>query len=515
MNNLDNKITEIMNKDVGIPEKFKTNIKNTINNCTNNTRKYNTLRRVKKIIIASLIGVSSLTVYAATTKNSNLRNMGFLKLSENYEENAVEINKTIENEYFTLTLESMAGDNAYIVAEYKIKLKEKAIEEFGEVPYNKDLGEYQLSFVDSIFVNSEKCNRIAHVEKISESEYYYSQVINVMDIKESNMNLELCFKSLYIGNYNEKNKIDVNKKIQLDVKANKTNKAVVNEQQIDKDKKVIIEGIFNTKFETYIKAQEITENITYGEYSGYHGVGTTYDSFVVANKDGNVIPYQVYDGTTAGKTIYVKDENGEMKEEGTSIIKESDEIKIVENFIIIIGKDKDLKEVKVTPIETSLYNDRNSEEEEAYNKAKWYKIVEGDTKYTAKSGLGGTFIVNRIIIDDENIIFDYEKQGLIGNEFDIIIRKNNGTMNYIHPSKTEIKGLDSEENRIIFSRYSEMRVGAIEGEYENISDVSQYEFTLLFGSKNKTIGEEVDLTIPEEDETIDTFKNVKILDTNS
>lgn len=53
MNNLDNKITEIMNKDVDIPEKFKTNVKNTIDNCTNNTRKHNTLRKVKKIIIAS------------------------------------------------------------------------------------------------------------------------------------------------------------------------------------------------------------------------------------------------------------------------------------------------------------------------------------------------------------------------------------------------------------------------------------------------------------------------------
>ncbi len=517
MDNLDKVITEVVTRDIELTEEYKDNIENAIYQCTHNIKKYNILSKIKKIIIASLIGVSSLTVYAATSKNFNFKNMGLLKLNQNYEESAVEINKTIENEYFTLTLESMAGDNAYVVAEYKIELKEKALQEFGEVPFDKERGGYQLNFANRIFVNSQKSNyTITNIDKIGENEYYYSQVINVMNVDNSDIKLEIYFNNLYIGYYGKENKIEIDKKLQIDVKANKTDKTLANEQKVDENKKIIIEGMFNTKFETYIKAQEITENITYGEYSGYHGVGTTYDSFVVADENGNTIPYQTYYGEWAGKSIYVENENGEMKKTEAANLKDSDKIKVVENFIIIIGKNEDLKKVKVVPIRTGIYNDRNDEEQKAYNKAKWYPIVEGETKYTAKSGLGGTFTINKITIDDENINFYYDQQGLIGNEFKILIRNNNGTMNYIHSSKEERKELNSDENKITFARYGGMNAGAniVKGELDNIKDISKYEFTLLFGSQNKIIGKEVELTIPEEDKNIDTFENIQISNIN-
>ena len=53
--------------------------------------------------------------------------MGFMKMSEKYEESLVSINKSIENEYCNITLESMAGDKSYIIAQYKINLKDKMI----------------------------------------------------------------------------------------------------------------------------------------------------------------------------------------------------------------------------------------------------------------------------------------------------------------------------------------------------------------------------------------------------
>lgn len=518
MNNIDNLITEIITKDIEIPEEYKTNIRNSIYQCTNNTKKYkkyNVLNKIKKLIITSLIGLSTITVYATTTKN--FKNMGLLKLNENYEENAVEINKTIENEYFTLTLESMAGDNAYIIAEYKIKLKEKALEEFGEVPYDEARSGYQLNFDNNILINSQKSTfTITHVDKTAENEYYYSQVINVMNVDDSKINLEVCFNNLYIGYYGNDNKIEINKKLEIEVNANKIEENIMNEQIVEDNKKIIVQGLFNTKFETYIKAQVITEDIIWGEYNGYHGVGTTYDSFVVADENGDAIPYQTYSGVRAGESIYLYNENGEEEVNDKSKLKDSDKIKIVENFVIIIGKDENLKTVQVVPIKTYIYNDRNSEERDEYNKAKWYPIVEGENQYTAKSGLGGTFTINKITIDDENINFYYDQQGLIGNEFKILIRRKNYAMNYIHSSKTEKKELDGDENKITFSRYGGMGTGLntdMAG-LKNMEDISQYEFTLLFGSENTIIGEEVELTIPEQDENVDTFGNIKILNTS-
>ena len=82
----------------------------------NNKMKLNSLQKVAAFIIVSTV---SITAYAGISKNTNMQKMGFLKLSQNYENNLVEINQSIENEYCNITLESMAGDKAYIIASSK------------------------------------------------------------------------------------------------------------------------------------------------------------------------------------------------------------------------------------------------------------------------------------------------------------------------------------------------------------------------------------------------------------
>ena len=93
------------------------NLKNseiTENKFENRSKKMNKLQKVAAVII---VGTMSLTAYAGITGNINLEKMGFMKLSENYEETLVPINKSIENEYCDITLEKMAGDKAYIIVE--------------------------------------------------------------------------------------------------------------------------------------------------------------------------------------------------------------------------------------------------------------------------------------------------------------------------------------------------------------------------------------------------------------
>ena len=70
MNDFDKEIKKIMKKEVNLSEDFKDSIRETINNCTHNPKKEHTLiNLIKKIIATILVGASTITVYAVTTRN--------------------------------------------------------------------------------------------------------------------------------------------------------------------------------------------------------------------------------------------------------------------------------------------------------------------------------------------------------------------------------------------------------------------------------------------------------------
>lgn len=172
MQNIDDIIKYKIKQEIDLPNNYKETVKNTVQKCTQNQkdytkkiRKYKILNFLRKIGISALVGASTITVYSATTNNLPFINMGLMKVGENFEENSIEVNKSIENEYVKITLESLAGDNAYIILEYRINLKEKAISEFGNVKYSDAMG-YSLWISDNILVNSnEITNKIQEIHK--------------------------------------------------------------------------------------------------------------------------------------------------------------------------------------------------------------------------------------------------------------------------------------------------------------------------------------------------------------
>ena len=262
--------------------------------------------KLKKVAVMVIIGTAGVTAYAGVTGNLNLQEMGFLKVSQNYEESLVQINKTIENEYCNITIENMAGDSAYVIAEYKISLKEKALKELPQVEYTDSYG-YNLGVNKKIIVNSKEItNVMEYVDKISENEYSYIQVINVMDINSNDLDLEIDLDNVYIGqlldfSQEDNNIIDIGKTIKTKVQLqNNIQNNIISERSLDNNTKIIVEKIANTKFQTFIKMKKITENVTMEEYNNNP---MQYISFLITEKEETQIPSAVYSGDGAGKKI--------------------------------------------------------------------------------------------------------------------------------------------------------------------------------------------------------------------
>ena len=212
MNDLDKEIKKVITKEITLSEDFKSNVRNTIEDCLQNSKtirkrlaKKNTVEHrffyvIKKIITAILIGASTITVYAATTRNFDFSRLGLMKLDENYNESIVEINQSVENDYAKITLNSMAGDESYIITEYRVNLKDKAINEYGEVDYWDSVG-YRLWISTDVFVDSNKItNKTSNVNKISNREFVYTEIINIMNFNEKNLDIKIHIGSFNINN---------------------------------------------------------------------------------------------------------------------------------------------------------------------------------------------------------------------------------------------------------------------------------------------------------------------------
>ena len=518
MNDFDKEIKKVFTKEVELSDDFKNSVRSTIesiqNSETSRKRKKNKIGNrfidiIKKMITAILIGASTITVYAVTTRDFNFGKLGLNKLDENYNDSIVEMEESIENEYLKITLNSMAGDESYVITEYRINLKDKAISEFGEVDYTDERG-YDFGIWTNVFVNSEKiANKTSNVTKISDREFVYSQVINIMDFNEKNLDIKIHIDRININNWFETLGKVIELKMTLKDEVKKD--FAIQEKDIGNNDKLVISGVGNTKFETYITVQKITENITYKEFDSRDKY--TYNSFIVTDENDKEILYSIRGSVWAGEYLYIKDENGDWKLSANRTANDDDIIKHVENFIILVGNQHDIQTVKIIPIQTAIFNERTDEEANEYKKVKWYPLVEGENRYSAKSSLGGTFEIIKTEINENNVTFYYETEGLLGNESEIIMRKKIKEMNYIYPIRVEKAGINSTENKIVFTKEvwmsSGLNVWRLNDMFENIEDV---EFALMWGSKDKIIADSFIVDIPKQNNNIADFEFVEMSD---
>lgn len=468
-------------------------------------KKHSLLSKMQKIAVIIVICAVGMSVYAGVTEKLNLDGLGLLKINQNYESSKVEINKSIENEYCKITLESMAGDSSYIVAQYKIELTEKAINQFDEITRN-ERGDYDFGFCSTIYIDSKEIlYNIPYIEKISDTEYIATQIIEVMELDKSKFNLEIDIENLYVGAYPgyNNNRAEIGKKIQLEVNLKEiAKKEIIAEQKIDENTQIIVEKVANTNFQTFIKVKEIRKNLKWSDYNLMK-----YTSFLITDENDKQIQCVVYGGHLTNGTIYVHGDN-EVKNKFS--VKDTDIVDLEEEYLILIGLEENIDKIKLIPTTNWCYN--GYREVKIYNEKTWYPIVPGDKKYSETDNLGGTIEVNKIEVDDENITFYYEEEGLLGIETRVIIRDKNqrNKFNYSHPTLEEITGINGNKNKAVFSRTR--RGAGINQNHEVYDDISNLEFTLLYGTKTDIIGEIMEIDIPPLNEDIAEFKNINIID---
>lgn len=469
-------------------------------------RKYFMKKRIVQTVATLIVTITlGMTVYAGVTGNLNFKNMGLLKVSENFDSKKIEVKKTIENDYVKIIIEDVARDSAYLIVEYRILPKEKALKEMGNVEYDKDWG-YRIGIANRVWIN-EQIPQMTNftTEKISDEEYKCSQVINIMNFDEENIHLKLWLENFYIGMYTKEKGVKINKMVEMDIALNDIDKqkTIAQEQKIDQNTKVILEKVENSSFETYIRLKRITENITWKDYNE----NIEYYRFKVASIENDTIASNCYD---IGKKVY----KNEKLIEDFSELKDNDIVKVENMYAVILGEQTNFKKLKVMQTKSTFFSDRTNEEKEAYYNAKWYPLKDGEQQYEATNNNGGTFSINKITIDDDNIFFYFDKKGIFGETSYIDLRVNNGTMNYICPVKIEEKGLTSDENKITFNRnlFGSAGLGIKDG---MLDDLSKVEFTMLFGDVDQIIGDPLIIDIPEQTNEKVKIDNIKINDTKS
>lgn len=375
----------------------------------------------------------------------------------------------------------------------------------GNVEYDKDWG-YRIGIANRVWIN-EQIPQMTNftTEKISDEEYKCSQVINIMNFDEENIHLKLWLENFYIGMYTKEKGVKINKMVEMDIALNDIDKqkTIAQEQKIDQNTKVILEKVENSSFETYIRLKRITENITWKDYNE----NIEYYRFKVASIENDTIASNCYD---IGKKVY----KNEKLIEDFSELKDNDIVKVENMYAVILGEQTNFKKLKVMQTKSTFFSDRTNEEKEAYYNAKWYPLKDGEQQYEATNNNGGTFSINKITIDDDNIFFYFDKKGIFGETSYIDLRVNNGTMNYICPVKVEEKGLTSDENKITFNRnlFGSAGLGIKDG---MLDDLSKVEFTMLFGDVDQIIGDPLIIDIPEQTNEKVKIDNIKINDTKS
>ncbi len=544
------------------PEKLKIRIRNEINKTEK--KKSHWLKTMQGVAAVAVVAVLSVTSYAAITGNLSLEKIGFLKASKNYDKIATEVNQTIENEYLKYTLDNIACDDAYLITEQTVELKDSAISKYGEVEYDENRKIYTIAVNGTQYINNQEIYCWGYdVQKITDNQYKILEVYNISKNENKNINLILNINGVIVNNTeNFQDMIHVNKQISMDIeKKESSNKKFEEVSQTIGNQTFVVKEAANTNFETLIKASIITEE-SYDEYLKEDD-SLSDNSFMATQGNGDDISFEVYkdentyvitdDGsmfTTNDLETYLYNQENEneivtsLDEQTLFSKKDSDAIninqiiekygktedlkkrivKIQKNYTIKIGsnqEEQEVKNVKLLPVKKNYINDRTDEELQYYNEAKWYKLE--NKKYTATSELGGTLEISGIDITENEITFNYDTKGLIGEDALILMRQNNGEFNYFYPEKEEVKGISSNVNKMTFYRKNNNSASSISYNIKTedvpnlLDDISKDEFTMLFGKKNGTefIGDGIGVNIPDKITDENTIKNLYVTDIQS
>ena len=538
MDDLDKKIEETLKKQ-NFSFQYHEMIQDTMKKIENdeiikNDSKVRKIKQKSKIIrffqgVAAclVVGILSVTAYAGATGklNINIGNTGHKKIDQNYNEVATAIDKKIDNEYLTLVLESMAADPAYLIFEYDIKLKDKVIEEIGEISYNDVYG-YGINLYSETFLNGKEKiqtggRNLKTIEKISEKEFRLVELYNIANIKTTDINLKKVIHNLEIRNVDTRQiqlNIDISQILTANITFKNIEAKVLAEKELTNGTTLYIEAVSNSKFENFILARTISETKPYKEFWSRESqfMFEDYVTFAICNENNENINYDTNglenyfevlqeDGTYKVNPEDARDENWFNIEDDDYVRRQS-----VQLLKIAIDEENTPKQLKVLPICRKLYNERNSSEAEFYKQEDWYQVELGDVNITETSQVGGSVTVTRIEETEDAIEFYYDKNGFVPSFIDMVVRVKNPQLNYWGSRYYEIKGIDGDENKDVFTKNTFGMAGAPLLGYDTIESVDDLEFALFYNVKYDILADNLIFDWNEnESNDIATIENIK------
>lgn len=521
---IDKILKSTINNDIKAPESLKNRISNEIKNMDNmnnnndktkNKGKKSILKVMQSIAAVAVISILGVTTYATVTKNPILEKLGLIKGSTTYEEVVKEINEDLSNDYAQITLKRMASDNAYIIMEYNVNLKEMAIEKFGDIEKDVFSG-YDIDIINSIRINNEEIdiafNRTGYVNRISETEYSIFQIIQIANIESKDLKIEISEKYLIA---NEQQSV-INKSVIIEATKKENTKAFKKIEKKVENKTITIESFQNTTFETFIKISVDITNITKNDLDSFYSEKNPNNiSFTILDNNNNYIPHFCY-----MKKSFIEDDKGNKLDilssydENNNISYENAKSHL--EYIITLGDiDKEISKLKIVPYISILPDERGDDYEDYYNNLEWHKLESGE--YIQKNTLGGELELTKMEVDSEKIRFAYNLKGFITGREDMVllrIKDEKLGFNVIYPTNTYIKKMNNDENVSEFYRNIE-NVGIYSYNFEDeddykLKDISKIEFALLVEPTIKLLDSEIKLIVPEQYENCLTINKVEL-----
>lgn len=457
--------------------------------------------------------VTGATVYAGVSKNifskEGLKNIGFIKAGENYNEISKEIDEIIETKYGTISF-STAADNNSLIIEYDIKLNEngknkleKLIDEQKKSKLmNEDNEEFDKNspsdkdFLDlecDLYFNDKACCFTKNdIIKISEDEYLGYMVVQLDNNKTKN-SVSILSRSFLYGS-------TINKKISFDIEIDKGSTKVIAEKELDNDNTIKIKNFQNTKIAKYITLSLETKNQTLK--SSTEEENTL--NFIILNDKDQIVNYQIIK-----EEEFIRDKKG--KEYDLREIDENDNIKGTDckEYTLLVAENVN-ENIKIVPFKAKSLEDNNDEKN--IENQDW-RSVKDDEKMLAEgksiekeNSRGGKVKISKIeeLQDKKMVKFEIEKKGKIFDN--CLIYRNKKTKEFLKLIGERVvfeKGINADKDEEIID---------ISNENMEIEDL---EYVILPEFHDFIEYDEFKVNIPKETKKVAKISNVKAEDVPS
>ena len=409
-------------------------------------------------VVAWIAGVAALAacggaVYAGIT--GNYLNIFNNKVSEKYEEYAEVIEgKFVEDDYSKITLKSLACDDAYLIIEYKLDVKEKGEKEFSEKK-DDDVTGLELTLNNGIKINGKEydgmstfSNQVANKDGKNSATIYKMYDLTDMEVPDD-FEIEL-YDFSWMDEKEEEESVVKNQKIIDGSMSLKVSKAAAKKDTVDIDPEIDkysygnldmeVVKIVKTPFESFIIINT-KEKVTEGRFASTREDPVTDLYISVLDENKKVLhKSEKFSGKILLKDGSYWSENGEVLniaycEPGENVDVEG---AVIESRYVITANLDDAKTINIIPYYRKFI-DNGTSEEEYLSSLKWYKVEDG--KYTIKNDKGAEVKVTKVEIKDDRILFYYTKNEKV-SECSLHIRNKDRAFNYMNPDiqETENKG---------------------------------------------------------------------------